>query len=120
MAERPSFNYRPPVIATYSITRRETAVWKLPSRVTQEHFFPFLLLFVLAVRCSPGLRLQASVFSPSILLVSHRCSRACQACVIGSRRESSAAEEVGQTVWRLAGKEIYIVFVPLLLIRRSH
>lgn len=81
--------------------------WKLASRVTPEHFFffAFLLLFVLNVRLLPGLRLQPSIFFPLFLLVSHRCSRACQACVIGSRRESSAGEEAGQTVWRLAGKE---------------
>lgn len=83
-------------------------------------FFAFLLLFVLNVRLLPGLRLQPSIFFPLFLLVSHRCSRACQACVIGSRRESSAGEEAGQTVWRLAGKENVGFFVLLLLIRRTH
>lgn len=131
MAERPSFNYRLPVTAMSHITQLELMAWKTaslqsiaaPSYSTRSLSFfslAFLGLFGPTVRRLPGLRLQTSLFFPLFLLVSHRCSRACQACVIGSRRKSSAEEETSQTAQCLAGKEnIDIFFVPLLLIRRA-
>lgn len=74
------------------------------------------------VRWLPGLWLRTSIFFFCYFRsVSHRCSRACQACVIGSRRKSSAGEEAAQTTWCLTGKKKFFFFLlPLLLISAAH